>query len=233
MLPLRWIDATQLWKVEQTFVSYDGHTSFSIRLVLAFALAFRISWTPVVPLLRDEARVVLRPLLRREPVLALSFPFRSWTLSCKVSLLTAVVASLLLAFAFFSALTLALALSFAGADIVSCGLLSFLLYFSLFLRIRFTRSAQPHLVRVISPRLCVHVNWLLLVVVIRTVCHGVEVLNCLPILLINHGQRLQEFLLEFLIRALNVTSHGCALQQVFHNVDGQYDDQKRFFSGHL
>ena len=98
-----------------------------------------------------------RPLLRREPVLALSFPLRSWTLSCKVSLLNAVAASPHLAFAFFFALALALALSFATADIVRCGLLSFLLYFSLFLRIRFTHSAQPPLVRVIPPKaLCTH-----------------------------------------------------------------------------
>ena len=46
------------------------------------------------------------------------------------------------------------------------------------------------------------------VVVLRTVCHGIEVHNCRPILLINDGQVLREFLLELLRRALNVASHG-------------------------
>ena len=65
---LRGAHATQLWRVKQTFLSCDGHTFFSKRLVWAFALPFRVSWPPVVPLLRDEARVVPRPLLRLEPI---------------------------------------------------------------------------------------------------------------------------------------------------------------------
>ena len=94
-----------------------------------------------------------------------------------MSLLTAIEASSPLAFA----IIFAVALSFARADIVRCGFLSFTLYFALFLRIRFTDSAQPLFIRVIPPRLCVHGNWLLLVVVIHTVCKGVEVPNGLLI----------------------------------------------------
>ena len=134
MLPLRGVHATQLWKVRQTFLSYDGHTPFSLKNWSG--------WPPQVPLRRDEARVVLRQLVRREPILALVFPLqelgtfvqsvfprRNWSQSYPCL-------SLFLC-------TCPCSLFFAGADIVRCGLLSFLLYFSLFLRIRFT-TAHNH-----------------------------------------------------------------------------------------
>ena len=99
-----------------------------------------------------------------------------------------------------------------------------LLNLSHFLRVHAIDGATPPR----EPWLYVLVHLLLLMMdAISLSRHRVEVVNRFPVLLRDHGQKLQKLLRELLTRTSLIISHGCALQQVFHDVDKQDADQLR------